>query len=48
MESIFIDYVKILCRSCPSGTGLMHLKHVKYTPNGGKHYPVSLKLSKNN
>ncbi len=35
MESNFVDYVKIRCRSGKGGRGSMHLKHVKYTPNGG-------------
>lgn len=35
MESNFIDYVKILCRSGKGGKGSMHLRHVKYQPNGG-------------
>ena len=35
MESNFVDYVKILCRSGKGGKGSMHLKHVKYNPNGG-------------
>ena len=35
MESNFIDYVKILCRSGKGGRGSMHLRHVKYNPNGG-------------
>ena len=35
MESNFIDYVKIYCRSGKGGRGSMHLKHVKYNPNGG-------------
>ena len=35
MESNFVDYVKILCRSGKGGRGSMHLKHVKYNPNGG-------------
>lgn len=35
MESNFVDYVKILCRSGKGGRGSMHLRHVKYQPNGG-------------
>ena len=35
MESNFVDYVKIYCRSGKGGKGSMHLKHVKYNPNGG-------------
>lgn len=35
MESNFVDYVKIQCRSGKGGKGSMHLKHVKYNPNGG-------------
>jgi GTP-binding protein len=35
MESNFIDYVKIMCRSGKGGRGSMHLRHVKYQPNGG-------------
>ena len=35
MESNFIDYVKIQCRSGKGGRGSMHLRHVKYNPNGG-------------
>ncbi len=35
MESNFVDYVKILCRSGKGGRGSMHLRHVKYNPNGG-------------
>lgn len=35
MESNFVDYVKIMCRSGKGGRGSMHLKHVKYNPNGG-------------
>ena len=35
LESNFVDYVKILCRSGKGGRGSMHLKHVKYNPNGG-------------
>ncbi len=35
MESNFIDYVKILCRSGKGGKGSMHLRHVKYQYNGG-------------
>ncbi len=35
MESNFVDYVKIYCRSGTGGRGSMHLKHVKYNYNGG-------------
>lgn len=35
MESNFVDYVKIYCRSGKGGKGSMHLRHVKYNPNGG-------------
>ena len=35
MESNFVDYVKIYCRSGKGGKGSMHLRHVKYQPNGG-------------
>jgi GTP-binding protein len=35
MDSNFIDYVKIHCRSGKGGKGSMHLRHVKYQPNGG-------------
>ena len=35
MESNFVDYVKIVCRSGKGGRGSMHLRHVKYNPNGG-------------
>jgi len=35
MESSFVDYVKIVCRSGKGGRGSMHLRHVKYQPNGG-------------
>ena len=35
MESNFVDYVKIMCRSGKGGRGSMHLRHVKYNPNGG-------------
>ena len=34
-ESNFVDYVKIQCRSGKGGKGSMHLRHVKYQPNGG-------------
>ena len=34
-DSNFIDYVKIYCRSGKGGRGFMHLRHVKYQPNGG-------------
>ena len=35
MESNFIDYVKIYCRSGKGGRGSMHLHHAKYNYNGG-------------
>ncbi|MBO7578166.1 MAG: GTPase ObgE [Prevotella sp.] len=35
MESNFVDYVKIYCRSGKGGRGSMHLKHIKYNPNAG-------------
>ena len=35
MDSNFVDYVKIVCRSGKGGKGSMHLRHVKYPPNGG-------------
>ena len=35
MDSNFVDYVKISCRSGKGGKGSMHLRHVKYQPNGG-------------
>ena len=35
MESNFVDYIKIMCRSGKGGKGSMHLRHVKYNPNGG-------------
>ncbi len=35
MENNFIDYVKILCRSGKGGSGSLHLRHLKYQPNGG-------------
>jgi GTP-binding protein len=35
VESNFVDYVKILCRSGKGGRGSMHLRHVKYNPLGG-------------
>ena len=35
MDSNFVDYVKILCRSGKGGRGSMHLRHVKYNPLGG-------------
>ena len=34
-DSNFVDYVKINCRSGKGGKGSMHLRHVKYQPNGG-------------
>ena len=35
MESNFIDYVKILCRSGKGGGGSRHLHRAKYIPKGG-------------
>ena len=35
METNFVDYVRIVCRSGKGGRGSMHLRHVKYKPNGG-------------
>ena len=35
METNFIDYVKIICRSGKGGRGSMHMHHAKYQPNGG-------------
>ena len=35
METNFVDYVRIVCRSGKGGRGSMHLRHVKYQPNGG-------------
>ena len=35
MESNFVDYVKIYCRSGKGGRGSMHLNHIKYNPNAG-------------
>ena len=35
VESNFVDYVKIHCRSGKGGKGSMHLRHVKYQFNGG-------------
>lgn len=35
METNFIDYVKIICRSGKGGRGSMHMHRAKYTPNGG-------------
>lgn len=35
MDSNFVDYVKIYCCSGKGGRGSMHLRHVKYQPNGG-------------
>ena len=35
MDSNFVDYVKIVCRSGKGGKGSMHLRHVKYQPYGG-------------
>ena len=35
METNFVDYVKIFCRSGKGGRGSMHLHRAKYQPNGG-------------
>lgn len=35
MESNFVDYVKIYCRSGKGGKGSMHMHRAKYVPNGG-------------
>ena len=35
MESNFVDYVKIVCRSGKGGRGSMHMHRAKYTPMGG-------------
>lgn len=35
MESNFVDYVKICCRSGKGGKGSMHMHRAKYVPNGG-------------
>ena len=35
MESNFVDYVKICCRSGKGGRGSMHMHIAKYVPNGG-------------
>jgi len=35
MESNFVDYVKICCRSGKGGRGSMHMHRAKYVPNGG-------------
>ncbi len=35
MESNFIDHVRILCRSGKGGKGSLHLRHLKFQPNGG-------------
>lgn len=35
MESNFVDYVKIYCRSGKGGRGSMHMHRAKYMPNGG-------------
>lgn len=35
METNFIDYVKIVCRSGKGGRGSMHMHRAKYAPNGG-------------
>ena len=35
METNFIDYVKIYCRSGKGGRGSMHMHRAKYQPLGG-------------
>lgn len=35
LESNFVDYVKIMCRSGKGGRGSMHMHRAKYIPNGG-------------
>ena len=35
MESNFVDYVKICCRSGKGGRGSMHMHRAQYVPNGG-------------
>ena len=35
METNFIDYVKIICRSGKGGRGSMHMHRAKYVPTGG-------------
>ncbi len=35
MDTNFIDYVKIYCRSGKGGAGCMHLHRAKYVPKGG-------------
>ncbi len=35
MESNFVDYVKICCRSGKGGRGSVHMHRAKYVPNGG-------------
>ena len=35
METNFIDYVKIVCRSGKGGRGSAHMHRAKYAPNGG-------------
>lgn len=35
MESNFVDYVKIYCRSGKGGRGSAHMHRAKYVPNGG-------------
>ena len=35
MESNFVDYVKIVCRSGKGGRGSMHMHRAKYAPLGG-------------
>ncbi len=35
MESNFVDYVKIVCRSGKGGRGSAHMHRAKYVPNGG-------------
>ncbi len=35
MESNFVDYVKIYCRSGKGGRGSVHMHRAKYIPKGG-------------
>ena len=35
MDSNFIDYVKIFCRSGKGGAGSAHFRREKFIPNGG-------------
>ena len=47
MDSNFVDYVKIYCRSGKGGRGSMHLKHLKYNYNGGPGGSVILRGNHN-